>query len=694
MDQSNIFRFGTFEVDVHTGELRKNGAKISLQQQPFQILVALISRPGELVTREELRRQLWPKDTFVDFDHSLNAAIKRLRDSLGESAEAPVYIETLPRRGYRFLAPVQQSRQVPETASQPNGNLSEHPFLPKFLVAALLLGAFATGALYLSRHSVLSSAAAMKVVPFTSELGAQFDPSFSPDGKQVAFIKWNGRATDADVYTKLVGGNDALRLTSDSGWACCTTWSPDGLHVAYERCGGPRAGLNLVPALGGPERTVSGAFCLGISWSPAGDQIAVTRKESDDSPYAIYFLDTKDLKLQRITSPQPTDIGDRFPAFSPDGKALAFIRATSPAVTDLFVIATSGGDARRLTFDNKRINDLAWTADGKDLVISSSRAGGMRLWKVPAEGGAPEPLPVGGEDSERVSIARQGDKLAYTVGGIHPNIWQMDLDAHGKGVNPKPLLESTKGEAGPQFSPDGRKITFTSGRSGSSEIWICDADGSNLVQLTALGVLSGTPRWAPDGEHIALDSRPNGHSHIFVISVRGGQPRPITTGESENSVPSWSRDGKWVYFTSNRTGPWQLWKVPAEGGEPIQVTKHTGYAGFESVDGREFYYVKTNAGGIWKQPVDGGEETQVVNASLGWGHWAVARDGIYFVDSTDSGAVIKFCDFVHHQIIEIATPATPFYHEDPGFDVSPDERRIIFNQLVSNNNIVLVENFR
>jgi Tol biopolymer transport system component/DNA-binding winged helix-turn-helix (wHTH) protein len=688
VDQPTIFRFGAFEVDVRTGELRKNGAKINLQQQPFQILVALISRPGELVTRGELRRQLWPEDTFVDFNHSLNAAIKRLRDSLGESADAFVYIETLPRRGYRFLAPVQRSGgQLLETATR-EASISVRPSIFRsVLVAVLLLGALITTAVYLSRHSVLSSAPPMKVVPFTAELGAQFDPSFSPDGRQVAFIKWNGRATDADVYTKLVGGNDVLRLTSDPGWACCTTWSPDGLYVAYERCGGPHVGLNLVPALGGPERTLAGAFCLG-------DRIAVTRKESDDSPYAIYFLNTKDLRLQRITSPQLTDIGDRLPAFSPDGKTLAFIRATSPWVTDLFVIAASGGEARRLTFDNTQISDMAWTADGKDLVMSSHRAGGMRLWKVPAAGGAPEPLPVGGADSWRVSISRQGDKLAYTVGGIHPSIWQMDLDAQRKGLSPKPLLESTKGDAGPQFSPDGRKLTFASGRSGSSEIWICDADGSNLVQLTVMGVLSGTPRWSPDGEHIAFDARPNGHSHIFVISVRGGQPRPITTGEYENSVPSWSRDGKWIYFTSNRTSPWQIWKVSAEGGEPIQITKHTGYAGFESVGGREFYYVKINARGIWKQPIDGGEETQVVDASLGWGHWAVARNGIYFVDSTISGAVIKFYDFLHHQITEIATPATPLYQEDPGFDVSPDERRIIYNQLVSNKNIVLVENFR
>src|SRR5262249_42094595 len=152
-----------------------NGAKIHVQQQPFQILLTLVSRPGEVVTREELRRQLWPKDTFVDFDHSVNAAIKRLRDALGESAEAPVYIETLPRRGYRFLAPVQQpGQQASETGNQQHTVLIPKPFPRRFIVAALLLAALVTTAAYLGRRSVVSAIPPMRVVPLTSRAGAQF----------------------------------------------------------------------------------------------------------------------------------------------------------------------------------------------------------------------------------------------------------------------------------------------------------------------------------------------------------------------------------------------------------------------------------------------------------------------------------------------------------------------------------------
>ena len=110
---SRIIRFSTFEVNLHSGELRRRGQKVKLQEQPFQVLAALLERPGEVVTREELRSKLWPADTFVDFDHSLNAAIRRLRDALGESAETPIFVETVARRGYRFIGNVEKIGRAP-----------------------------------------------------------------------------------------------------------------------------------------------------------------------------------------------------------------------------------------------------------------------------------------------------------------------------------------------------------------------------------------------------------------------------------------------------------------------------------------------------------------------------------------------------------------------------------------------------
>src|SRR5262249_24878949 len=155
-----------------------------------------------------------------------------------------------------------------------------------------------------------------------------------------------------------------------------------------------------------------------------------------------------------------------------------------------------------------------------------------------------------------------------------------------------------------QYSPDGERIVFASSRSGTSEIWVCDREGQNSIQLTSMnGPATGTPHWSPDSRHIAIDSRPGGNPDIYVIGLEVGTPRRLTSDPSQEVVPSWSRDGRWIYFASNRTGTYQIWKAPAEGGPAVQVTKGGGFHGHESMDGRYLYYAKSaNQPGLWRVP--------------------------------------------------------------------------------------------
>jgi len=207
-----IIRFSTFEVDLQTGELRQRGQKVRLQEQPFQVLAALLKRPGEIVTREELRSRLWPADTFVDFDHSLNAAIKRLRDALGESAETPIFVETLARRGYRFIGNVETA------AATPSGR--PRPWQWLFTARNTVLGGLTACALALSflyySHSLRSKAGQPSVTPAVTNVGEKFTPSLSPDGQHLAFA-WNGGAGPYfSLYVKLVGTGEPLRLTKQA----------------------------------------------------------------------------------------------------------------------------------------------------------------------------------------------------------------------------------------------------------------------------------------------------------------------------------------------------------------------------------------------------------------------------------------------------------------------------------------------
>ncbi len=201
-------RFGVYEADLGAGELRRKGRKLKLQEQPFQVLALLLERPGEVITREALREKLWPADTFVEFDHSLNTAISKIREALGDLADNPRFVETLPRRGYRFIAPVEESGQASEPeATMPVPPLSwwrttRRPFWSAVLLALVIGGA----ALWFQffRPSSKSEMAPMRVVPLTTLLGSENDPALSPDGNQVAFT-WDGETGDNfDIYVKLM----------------------------------------------------------------------------------------------------------------------------------------------------------------------------------------------------------------------------------------------------------------------------------------------------------------------------------------------------------------------------------------------------------------------------------------------------------------------------------------------------------
>jgi Tol biopolymer transport system component len=287
-------------------------------------------------------------------------------------------------------------------------------------------------------------------------------------------------------------------------------------------------------------------------------------------------------------------------------------------------------------------------------------------------------------------------------GFLAQNIWKIEMpEPDRRNSPPTKLVASTMLQEGPQYSPDGKRVAFQAGwtRASDTEIWVCDSDGRNLLQLTSLNRFSGTPRWSPDSRYIAFDSRMESHSAIYVISAEGGRPRDVTLGTSDDVVPSWSRDGRWIYFASNRSGENQVWKVPAEGGEAVQVTRKGGFAAFESPDGRYVYYAKgQNTQGIWRVPVDGGEETPVLDQPKGgyWGYWAVVDGGIYYVNiEVKPHPTLEFFSFADGRKKQLAMMEKEAPVWTPSLAVSPDQSSILYTQLDQDeSDIILVENFR
>jgi DNA-binding winged helix-turn-helix (wHTH) protein len=270
-----IWRFGVFEVDPRREELRRAGTPVKMREQSFRILIYLLEHAGETVTRDELRKVLWPSDTFVDFDHSLNTAVMKLRDALGDSTDAPLYIETIPKRGYRFIAPVSQATESRNRAAGSEGGAAaaatsetsgseevvpasaEIPVSPRRpgrkaagiglklgLILGLILTVAAGSVLFLRKRPFPAplqngskDSSAFQTVPLTSAPGNPILPAFSPDGREIAYV-WDGTERRRyDVYVQLVGADMPLRLTySKSGLVGAPSWAPDGSEIAFSRC--------------------------------------------------------------------------------------------------------------------------------------------------------------------------------------------------------------------------------------------------------------------------------------------------------------------------------------------------------------------------------------------------------------------------------------------------------------------------
>jgi len=327
-----------------------------------------------------------------------------------------------------------------------------------------------------------------------------------------------------------------------------------------------RTGLSS--GLGAPSRADT---CSNLAWSPDSKSLAFSGRISPQGPHGITLISVDDFNTRRLTSPLPGSIlGDWNPAVSPDGRTVAFVRWTGGSLGDIYLIPFLGGDTKRLTFDNGFwIQGLVWTPDSRQLVFSSGRT---RLWRLSVSGGAPERLAGIQASVLAPAISRQGHRLAFMQEYLDSDIWRYEVvQSTGELKPPTKLIHSTRIEAGPQFSPQGNKIAIESEQSGNSQIWVCDSNGSNPIQLTSLS--GGTPRWSPDGLHIAFDSRQEGNGDSFVIGAEGGKPRRLTIETYDEVRPSWSRDGRWIYFGSNQSGDWQVWKMPAGGGKGIQLTK-------------------------------------------------------------------------------------------------------------------------
>jgi len=292
-------------------------------------------------------------------------------------------------------------------------------------------------------------------------------------------------------------------------------------------------------------------------------------------------------------------------------------------------------------------------------------------------------------------------RLVYSWGFSDTNIWRIELLGPTQAASRSALISSSRIDSMPEYSPDGKRVSFTSNRSGRAEIWTCHSDGSNCVQVTSLEEPNRfDQRWSPDGKYVIFNSASAGQSYLYVVGAEGGKAQRLATGASSDSRGSWSRDGRWIYFTSLRTGQYQVWKIPWTPGagresEAVQVTQKGGLFAMESPDGRHVYYANSRANpGLWRVPAQRGEEIQVLPALDDPGSFAVAERGIYFMPprNADRTHPIQFLEFATGKTFPVVTIDKPM---GPRLAVSPDGRSLLYHQVdQQSRDLMLVENFR
>jgi Tol biopolymer transport system component/DNA-binding winged helix-turn-helix (wHTH) protein len=698
--------FENFELRLREGELRKNGSRIRLQAQPFRLLVLLLENAGEVVTREEICRELWPDNTFVDFEHGLAAAIKKIRDAIGDSAEDPKYIETLPKRGYRFIAKI--NPEAPEVLPVVLSHEAGRPAAMSgkaggyrlwLLVSTITAAALAAGVVLVINRRAPAPAKpeAMIAVPFTSYPGVETAPSFSPDGSLIAFA-WD-KTTDGssaspqfDLYVKGSRSETVLRLTHHPAAWISSTWSPDGTQIAFHRMAPDDNGIYVVPALGGPERklvatAIPYSVAAPISWSPDGKWLAYADTENGKPGDRIFLLNVNTLEIRKFPH-DPSCNHEGLATFSHSGGQLATICVHSTNSFEYFVANLDGTARRSVVTIREWAIGLVWKADDKALILPRQTASGTEFDSYAVEDGSMTKLEV--QAGDWPAISRDGHKLAFSLPASHVNIWRRDL-LHPKAPGEQ-LFTSTLQQNNARYSPDGKHVAFASTRSGVWSIWLAGTDGNDLVQVSH-DRAAGFPRWSPDSKSIVFEmEEANGLFGVYTAAVDDRVPHKLETDIKGVNRPSWSSDGKWIYFRAYEGVGQQLYRCPAPGGTAnLLLAAQDPISPVESADGTTLYFPERNLnarimmlglGPERGEPRPVPEMPRILTET----QWTLAANGIYFV-AHGSPRAVSFYDFATRKTRIV------FHSErelDDGLSLSPDGRYLLYSQLDENNSLVML----
>jgi DNA-binding winged helix-turn-helix (wHTH) protein/Tol biopolymer transport system component len=591
-------RFGAYEVDLRSGELRKNGLRLKLSGQPFQVLALLLERPGDLVTREEIQKRLWPADTFVDFDHSLNTAINKIRGVLGDAADSPRFVETLPRRGYRFIAAVEgvaaaelAPPEVPRNG-QPPGEVGRIP-LQEPAAPAREPSRRWRWALALSGVSGISSDGTALGIGHPQGVPLRRSPLWVAGSLAVILtilaVAWLVLRRNPQPQAELT--QKRLTFTSSDNPVIHQDISPDGKYLAYSDSAGIHVKLlstgedRLIPR---PAGVPNSDWWRSESWFPDSTQLLARTYEpgGHESMWTVSLLGQSARVLRE---------GRAGLEVSPDGTRIAFVPepGASGRLAEVWVVDSKGDNPQKvLAFgQNEEFDNVHWSPDGQ-------RLGYTRVQRTPTKYlSSLETCDLKG--ANRTMVLRDieewlGDycwlpsgRIIYergeSPGSDDGNLWQISIDSHsGRPTGkPKPITHWPGSQAGQlSASADGKRLTllrFTQRRQVYLGELAASGTPTNMPRLLTNDETDDVPTaWTADSKAVLFSSDRSGSVSIFKQGITEDKPESVASGPQGASNPRLSPDGNWTLYqespkSAGPSAPVALLRIPANGGVPQHV---------------------------------------------------------------------------------------------------------------------------
>ncbi len=681
-----VYEFSDIRVDTGRYEVMKEGRPVDLEPKAIDVLVFLAERPGQLVLKEELLDAVW-RDTFVT-PNALTRVIAQLRKALDDDAQEARIIETVPRKGYRFL-PTLSPAPPPAQPAPPRGRAR----LLMFGAGAVVILAVA-GFAWLRSTTSAEAPAVDELVQITSAAGFESDPALSPDGKRLAYT--SDESGSNEIFVRPVGDGAALQLTNDRSQNSHPVWSPDGAYVAYRSL--VKRGIWVISGLGGAARQVSSKGS-DPAWSPDGSTIAYSTWEGalaeSSSLMIVPAAGGSPRSLTRAGMPLG---GHRDPSWSHDGTRLAFWSFDGARGGSLWTIAAAGGEPVKL-FDQIYPSAVAFTPD--DGMVCWSGFGpraSLGIWCVPSrppQVAAPVALVQGVAGIAGLSIARDGT-VAYSAQQVASDLWSMPLkpatgDAAGKAA---PIAPDTWRNSHPAFSPDGKWLAYLNWRPGSpSDLWLM-----NMQTLASEFLVPGKaaefyPTWYPDSRRLLMFTGRGADRQIMRVSIETRQTEVVTGLPALMANFALSPDGRdLAYHVTNEAGRLTAWRVPSTGGEPVRLTQPEDSAGYPvwSRDGRRLALEFEESGDTHIYVVDrdgSGRRRLTSGKGQNWPHsWGPDNDRIAFAGERDGIWNLWTVSASTGSVLQLTTFAEPnAYVRYPAW--SPLNDRIVFERAVTTANL-------